>query len=262
MVIIQVFWSIMKQAHRFKDLKSELVQTGCIRAGNLRLTLVACDARVGKLSEELSRRLLKAKELRRINLLDSDGVDFSLVVNSAYNVGQAAAKSKSLSKLCTQVLCETDEQVLMSRTKLLRLTCAASLRSNLWFDVNRWLGFNPSGISPGKSLFQYWDRVHDQHPSKPQFYEEDKAEKIQVFLSEDIKRLGELGDFLTSCTALCNNPRAPVKDRVISLQVKKAVDQLLLVGSKFTAVTLIADGACLSGCYRENGPTEIPDLSP
>ena len=64
---------------------------------------------------------------------------------------------------------------------------------------------------------------------KTSFYKGEKEIKIDKLHSEDIKRFGELSNFLTCSPALCNNPDAPVKDRIISQEVKEAIDQLLSV---------------------------------
>lgn len=219
----------MKHSYRFNELKSELVQVGCIKREKQRLTFLAGTTAVERLSAELKKRLLSVKELKQITLLDTDSIEWSLILGSGYNVSQAAARGK-LTKLCCTVINETNERDMRSRAKLLRLTCAASLRSSLWFDINRWLLLNPSGLPSGRPQFQYWDRLTDQPPSEVKFYMGDKAEKIEQLLCQDIKRLEGLGDFLTSCAALCNNPESSVKDRVISSEVRDAIDSLLRVG--------------------------------
>ena len=117
---------MMKHSYRFNELKSELVQVGCIKREKQRLTFLAGTTVVERLSAELKKRLLSVKELKQITLLDTDSIEWSLILGSGYNVSQAAARGK-LTKLCCTVINETNERDMRSRAKLLRLTCAASL---------------------------------------------------------------------------------------------------------------------------------------
>lgn len=226
---LQAFSSIMRYAPRFDNLRSELAQSGSIRSEKQRLELLSNTAAVQGLAKEIKNRITRVKELKQITLLDSDSIQWSLILSSGYNVTQAAVKKSAPSKLCCRVVHETAQQVIDSRTKLLHFPYAAFLRSRLWFDVNCWFAWNPSGLPDGRPVFRYWDRVPDQPPFMPSFYEGEKVKKIQQLFSEDLKRFGELGDFLASCPALCNNPDALGKDRIISGEMKQAIDRLLFV---------------------------------
>jgi len=102
---------------------------------------------------------------------------------------------------------------------------------SLWLEVNQWLSWNRSGLV--RNRFEYWDGVPDQKPEMAMFYEGEKANKIQQLLGEDLEQLGLLGNFLTSSPALCNNPDSHVRDRVISIELEEAIDNLLAVREHF-----------------------------
>ena len=85
-------------------------------------------------------------------------------------------------------------------------------------------------INNSKFYFQHRDHI----PSQDVHYNGEKARMIQELFQWDLKRLGELGYFLTTSQALCNNPNSQASDWVISEDVKKAIDYVMEVGTVHT----------------------------
>jgi hypothetical protein len=220
----------MKFSRKFKTIRSELAQTGCIRTEHQRVELISTNPQVKELWAELKEKLSQSKELHRITLLESDGLAWSLILSSGYNITQAAVKKQTGGlKLCCAVIREISLPVLAAREQLLRRQYAPKLRSRLWFDINCWLTRNPSGLPSEGPPFQYWDKIPDQPRSIHNFYGEEKANRIQQLYDTDLKNLGDLGNYLTCSPACSNNPDSSVKDRVISVEMKNWIDLFLAV---------------------------------
>lgn len=219
----------MQHSDRFDVLRSELAQSGSLNTAKVRAELLSETKPVEDLVKELASR--SSTGLSNIQLRNHDSLEWSLICNSGYKIGPTNA-TKPPKALCCVVVSETAEEVLDSRTHLLRFENAMSLRESLWLDVNQWLTWNPSGLfvsSPARPQFQYWDEIPGQPLFKFELYRGEKAQRIHQLLHNDIKRLVALGDFLTSCSALSNNPDSAIKDRVISSEMKDAISSLLLV---------------------------------
>jgi len=230
----------MEHSERFGDLKSELLQAGVVRPKKERVGLSSETEQVQSLCKELSEGLKDSKDLKSIPRREVCTPEWSLIYNTPYNVSSSGANKRGLPTLCCLATHEASPKVLKPRKKLLRLRNAMDLRMTLWLDVNLWLTWNPSGLGTGEiPQFTYADGLPDEVAVSSEPYTGEKAKKIQQLYHEDFKRMGELGDFLTSCPALCNNPDSPAKDRVVSSQIKEAIDHMLAV-SKHSRLTVEA----------------------
>jgi hypothetical protein len=214
----------MEHSVRFRELKSELMRTGITRT--TKVELMSETIEVKKFSTDLTAKFEGSKELSQIDFSDVRGPKWSLLQNTAYSVGFKATQGPGLKKLCCRVIDEASNRVLESRGRLLQLPNAMDLRLSLWLRVNQWLSWNHSGLN---GRFDYWDMLPDGISKERTLYLGEKEEEIDQLYSQDCKRLSELGDFLTNCPALCNNPDSPAKDRVVSVEVKEAIDALLEV---------------------------------
>jgi hypothetical protein len=219
----------MENSDQFEELRSELVESGSIRPKNEKFKLLQETTEVKVLCEELSEKMQESKELSRVKLPRNATHEWLLLGNTPYPFTVKSAQyTKGLRGLCCRVIVEASLDILESRKALLQRSTAMNLRLSLWLEINQWLSWNPSGL---ERQFKYWDRVPDQIPegSPTVLYNGEKAAKIQKLFAEDLERLGALGNFLTSCPALSNNPNSPAKDRVITLEMKGAIDCLLEV---------------------------------
>lgn len=224
----------MERAETFEELTSNLASCGSIRKGEERLLLTSETKAVTSLSSELADRLTAAKELRKVKLKVSDSIEWSLICSSGYNV--RTMEEEKLRALSGRVVHETSDDILGCRERLLRLPLPQGLRLRLWLEVNQWMFWNPSGLltCEPKVVFDYWDKMPDSIDYVPVLYNKTKQEKIDALYQKDVKRMGELGDFLTGCPALCNNPNAPRAERVISSDIKAAIDSLLEVSNSLS----------------------------
>lgn len=216
----------MEASGRFRELSTELMQSGVVEVGKKRVDLLSETPEVKAFSQELSSSIRQNKELSQVNP-PSDTlllVQWSLLRNTGHTISSKAAR-KGLQKLCCTIIDETSDSVLNSRRSLLCLPEAAKLRLSIWLAVNQWLSWNPNGID--RRQFKYWDLLPDQIPTEVVLYTGEKAKRIHELLTKDIRRLGDLGTFLTTSTALSNNPDASASDRVISAKTKLAIDHLL-----------------------------------
>ena len=233
----QVFQSLLQRSDRFQDLRSELATSGSIRNEKSRDTLISGTNQVKTLTDDLVGKLSAFKELSRIPARNTNSIEWSLICNSGYNIGPTTGEK--VKSLCCLVMTETSNHVLACRRELLRLKTAADLRLWLWLQVNQWLGWYHSGM--GGIRFSYWDRLDGEVPIMSQLYDEPKKAKVTNLLGQQLGWFGDLGDYLTSCPALCNNPGAKVAERVISSGVREAIDHLLRVGEQ---VYHSRDGGC------------------
>ena len=216
----------MERSDRFGDLESELATSGSIRTEKSRTGVTSEDPQAKELRTELAKRLAESKHLSNIKKREKDPFVWSLICGTAYDIGPT--KEKSLEALTCRAIHNASESVIGRRKKLLQMENAANLRFRLWIQVNQWLRWNPSGIS-ARSGFEFWDGLADEAPTVRELYSRGKRTLIDALLREDIKRLGELGNFLATCAALCNNPTAQRGDRVISLEIYRVVKRLMEV---------------------------------
>ena len=221
---LQVFTTLMTVSEHHDELGSELAMSGTTSTGDQRETLLTESPAVKKLSKELTEKLKVAKELRGITSTASDGIEWSAISSTGYNIRESTGAK--LRSLCSTVVSETAADILRCRAKLLRLPRAAELRSRLWLDVNQWLLWYPSGHL---NTFEYWDRLVDQNPTATRLYRGPKRQRIRELYQRDLGWHADLGNLLSRCPALCNNPTASSAERVISSEVKEAIDNLLKV---------------------------------
>lgn len=182
---------------------------------------------VNDLSVELSRKLSKARKLSDVKASGPSPppIQWSLLLNTSHDIGPAA--QHGLSALCCTVMDQVSLQVLESRGRLLEKEQASHLRTFLWISVNQWLSWDRSSLKP--VLFNYWDGICDKIPEVISPYSEERLPKMQKLYQADVTSLGELGNFLTTSPALCNNPDSGEAHRVISGKVKDAIDTLMEV---------------------------------
>lgn len=226
--IFQVYQSIMTRAAHFHTLKSELASTGSLRDETAGVKILSETAEVKRLCVELAKKLAQAKELVRITYDRSDPLEWSLICSSAHNIGPT--KEEKLESLCGTVIRETSPEILDRRADLLRRQNAVALRLRLWLDINQWLQWHPSGLQVGGGLrFDYWDKLPWQRALKTRIYGKEKRKKIDELFQSHLKWLIDLGNYVTRCQALCNNPNKPMSERVISSEVKAALDYLFEV---------------------------------
>jgi len=243
----QVFHSLIRKSSLFNKLSSEIMQSGVIRMGDNRIKLTSKTVRVKTFSAALETKLEGVAELSIVTLPSGPlAPEWSLLFNSPYSVTSKASKGDGLSSMCCRIITEVVPAVLESRRKLLESVNAMDLRLSLWLSVNQWLLWNPSKLVEGR--FNYWDKIPDQIPMDTALYSGPKAERICQLLMEDLKRLKELGDYLTRCSALANNPCSPVADAVISLEMKVTIDAILDVGTPASNTLQGADARPSLGC--------------
>ena len=216
----------MERAHQFENLRSDLMESGSIKIEQRRQQLLSETTEVKTFAKSVKEKLSNAGELRLIQMPKPFSNEWSLLCNTSYNITSKAAKA-GLSSLCCTVISETQNDVIACREVLLSRFHSMGLRLHLWFTVNQWLHWNPSGL--GRRPFEYWDGIPDCIPKRHEHYTGEKAVKIRKLFNQDLKRLGELGDFLSTCPALCNNPDSPAKDRVVSAEIKKVLDDMFNV---------------------------------
>ena len=83
--------------------------------------------------------------------------------------------------------------------------------------------------------FVYWDGCEDQTPVQQQVYGQETQEAISKLVVEDSKLLKDLGDLLIiTRPALTNNRDASASERVISVETKQRIDELLVVSEVLT----------------------------
>lgn len=215
----------MTRSEHFEELRAELAMSGTTGRGS-RATLLSETAAVKQLCRQLAAKLKEAKRSSNIQVNASDGLEWSMISSSGHCIG--VTSEKKLRLFGSMVITETSIGVLTPRMKLLRLPRAAELRFRLRLEINQWVVWNPSGLTGGVKL-EYWDRLPDELPLESQLYLGDKRKKIRDLYQKHTGWLGDLGDYLTRSPALCNNPNAPVAERVMSSEVKEAVDYLIEV---------------------------------
>lgn len=248
----------MEKSNLFEELRSELEQSGAIRVEGRRGKHLKETARVQNLRKEVEEKLPGTEMLQDITAPPGPlSPEWSLLKKTSYPL-----KTKRLnpSTICCTVIEETDPYILETREKFLQFKNAMDLRLSLWLDVNQWLKWNLSS-SDQSDLFDYWDMVPDQIPTLSTLYFGDKAEKIRQLLHDDTKRLGDLGNYLTRCPALLNNPDSPTKDGVISSEVKKVIDTVLDVsGSVSETPETLRPKIFSPGGSSEDGRAKAPGV--
>lgn len=253
----------MEYSELFEELRSEMVQCGVVRVGKQRVEILSGTTKVGALFEQIKDSGLA--ELQRLSLPSGTfSPEWSLICNTAYNVSLKAfggkTQTKPANKLCCRAVGEADANVLESRRRLLQLKNAMNLRLSLWLHVNMWLLWNPSGIDGGHT-FSYWDMVPDQIPINSTLYSGDKAKMIRRLFQDDMKRLEEIGNYLTRSPALCNNPDSPARDAVISEEIKVAIDGVLDVSTSASKISeTLTQTPSLPGGQIKDGQAEVVDV--
>lgn len=247
--VVQVFQAFMEHSHRFRQLEGEMMMAGSLGAGTQRLEMMVGNAEVDTFSKALQTKIKVAKGLRNVQTSEPD-IKWSLVQNTGYHI---KAGGESLETMASRIFHETMPHVLEARKKLLALKGWSELRTSLWLAVNEWHHWNKSGVN--QIFFQYWDKIEEQLPKELKFYDEERAIRIQALYSEDLKKLQDLGDSLTTCKALCNNPDAPVAERVISAIEHEAIVNVLKVRSYCSSMDRgLQDHH--PGCPGEDGPSK------
>lgn len=223
----------MTKALQFNELSAELMESGITSTANTKKSKKSKEAvtdAVAKLAEDVAKRMAGVKKhIQEVTPPKPLSPPWSLLCSTGYPLSKDSGRKTAYTGLCSVVIAETSSDCLSRRETFLGFPNAGELRFLLWLEINLWLSWNSATLSP--QVFNYWDMIPDQMSQHSALYSGEKAKKMSQLMQEDIKCLNSLGDFLSRCPALANNRDAPVYDRVISLEVKAAIDTILEVSN-------------------------------
>jgi len=186
------------------------------------------------LSKELAKKIRAAVKLSDITPPSPLTPFWSLLSKTPWPT--TTTKAESLEGLCAVAFAEAEKGVLEAVRRVLALRYTMDLRFSIWTSTNLWLRWNSDqGRAPE---LDWWDMCEDQVVGGEMVYQGEMAKKITRLFDEDIKSLKELGDCLTTSSAVANNRDASPADRVISLENRIAIDEFLKVrGSTGSFIT-------------------------
>jgi len=180
----------------------------------------------------LHKAIREAGELSKIKTAPNASPHWALLLNTSWT-SLNMPKLEQLKKICAVSLEESSAAVLEARGKALLSKRTMDLRFDLWLNINLWIGWQGPGFSlfDHSKKFQYWDGCQDEVEDLQGPYRGEMAEQVNKLMIEDAKNLKNLGDFLTRCPSLSNNRNDGPSQRVISIEAKAAIDELLEVGN-------------------------------
>ena len=182
-------------------------------------------------AEKLLNKIREAKGLQKLAPPKDLTPYWSLLTSTSWTL--VSPKIGQVKTICTVALEEVEKEVLEARNTLLRSKYAMALRFDLWLTVNLWLRRNTTTLPGMSKPFTYWDQCPDSTVDLYGLYWGETGEKVSKLMAQDKQLLKELGDLLTTSLALTNNRDAPVLNRVISMEAKCKIDELLEVSENY-----------------------------
>ena len=217
----------MSKAHHFDMISAEIAHSDCLPPTAKRIKYWSTTERVKELSQDLGGRIKSSGNLTKIKAPDPLVSVWSLLSKTSWPT--TTTKASSLKNLCAVALMETEKQVLTAREKVLASKYTMDLRFSIWLSTSLTLKWNSSNPNEAQEL-DWWDMCPDQVVEEEMIYQGEMVEKISRLFDENTQALTELGDFLTTCRALTNNGDVPPAERIISSEIKDAIDTILKVG--------------------------------
>lgn len=152
----------------------------------------------------------------------------SLLENTSWKL-QSRPTMKQIKTIFAVALEESKDSVLEARAASLSSEGTMELRFDLWLNSNLWLEWNRNMVSGTVKPFVYWDLCEDQVPQPQGTYGKETEEAVSKAMFEDALLLKHLGDMLTTHPSLTNNKDEPRNERVISIEAKATIDEVLTV---------------------------------
>lgn len=184
---------------------------------------------IADFANEIMKKMKGVMTIQQVRPPKPLSLQWSILCNTGYPVTSESGRKTQFTGLSSIILSETDPERLDRRKTLLRHQTAGDVRFLVWLDINLWLSWNNAGIQ--RRSFEYWDKLPDYTSDLDLPYSGEKATRMSELVKEDIKCLNSLGDYLSTCAALVNNRDAPQPHRVISEEVKSAIDMILQVNN-------------------------------
>jgi hypothetical protein len=217
---LQVFNTFLSHARNFGIISGEIIN--CIPPkGKQEIATRAKSSEVEKLFKK------KIFEAGSFNIPRSENKSpfWSLLAGTAWTLQKPS--NDQVKNILAVALEESKGPVLDARSNSLSLGRTMELRFDLWLNTNLWLRWNQTTLFGAVKPFIYWDLCKDEVEGGREVYGKETREAIGKVIVRDMGFLKDLGDMLTTHPALTNNRDAPKNQRVICVEAKEKIDELL-----------------------------------